>query len=118
MFRRNAFPRSLTRLANAPYDCLHQPVNAFFLRPIHHVKTVFGLVFGTLSRANRELSAEIILDKRSLVAFSFGIPGVNAKGREIAWVALRAARCCEKILRLIAGRIRSAVQLKPGNRTD
>src|SRR5207248_7743682 len=78
----------------------------------------FGLVFGTLAEADRQLAAELVFDEGGFVAASLCKPGVNAQGGEVTWLTFRPARRSKKVLRLVAGGIWDAVQLKPSEGTN
>src|SRR5258708_3633982 len=117
-FHGDSLASNLARFPDAPYDRLHQPVDALFLVSLHDMESEFGLVFKALANANGQLSAKMVFNERGLVAASLRIPGVDAQRGEVACLALRPVRRSDEVLRPVAGRIRDAIQLKPRNCAD
>ncbi len=96
----------------------HMTRGTLGLFAIHFAEAKFGLVLQAAARADGQGSAEVVFDERGFIARSFRVPGINAKGGEIAGLAFRAADSGDKILRLVAGRIGNAVEFEPGERPN
>src|SRR4029077_5798974 len=80
-FRCGALPRSFTRVAHTPHYRLIQPINTFFLIPIHHFEAKFRFTLRPFADSNRYLSAQIVLDERCFVPAFLFVPGINAQRR-------------------------------------
>ena len=82
------------------------------------VEAEFGLAFVVPDHADRESSAQIIVNKRGFIAGFACVPGINPQRCEIAGLALRPARAGSEVLRVIAFAIGDAIEFEPGERAN
>ena len=97
------FLRGFVTLGNAADDRLDQTVDTIvFFAGSHGVKAEFGLAAVVLVDADGKLAAGVVFDEGRFVAAALGVPGVHAKHREVAGLALGPFRAGNQILRLVA----------------
>src|SRR4029434_9705136 len=84
-------PRIVSFAHSSPHG-LYQPVHPVVLPVISVRKPEFRLSRRRFSHANRQAPAQVIFNKRCLVARLLAVPRVHAQYRTIARSALRPAR--------------------------